>query len=120
LDIALVELAADCGGHHIGTIGLEGRAHKHNGRLMPMYRVLAGGVVSEEGAHLAEPLGNVPARRIPELLAEALEQSAKTPDALRPLVAKYTAIPDNVPEDFYYEFGADVPFSLAGHGPGEE
>ena len=108
-----------CGGHNIGVIGLEGRAHRHNGRLMPTYSVSAGGVVSEDGAHLAEPLGSVPARRIPELLVAALKQRATTPDALRPLVAQYAVIPEAVPEEFYYDFGADVPFSLAGRGPGE-
>ena len=30
-----------------------------------------GGKVSENGAHLAEPLGSVPAKKIPELLAQA-------------------------------------------------
>ncbi len=109
-----------CGGHHIGAIGLEGRAHRHNGRLMPTYRVLAGGVVSEDGARLAEPLGNVPARRVPKLLAEALRRGATHPDALRPLVREYGVIAEDVPENYYYDFGADTPFSLAGHGPGEE
>lgn len=109
-----------CGGHHIGAIGLEGRAHKHNGRLMPTYRVLAGGAVSEEGAQLAAPLGNVPAKRVPELLAEALRRGTTTPKALRPLVEEFSVIPEDVPEDYYQDFGANAAFSLAGHGPGEE
>ena len=108
-----------CGGHHIGAIGLEGRAQRHNGRLMPAYVVLAGGVASEDGAHLAQPLGTVPARRIPELLAAALKQGAAGTEELRRLVAEHAVIPDAVPEEFYFDFGADVPFSLAGRGPGE-
>jgi len=108
-----------CGGHHIGVIGLEGGARRHNGRIMPTYQVLAGGVVSEDGATLAEELGAVPAKRVPELIAEALVRGAKTPGALRPLVAEYGTVPEEVPEDFYYDFGSDVPFSLAGRGPGE-
>jgi sulfite reductase (ferredoxin) len=108
-----------CGGHHIGAIGLEGRAQRHNGRLLPVYVVLAGGVVSEDGASLAKPLGTVPARQIPLLLAAAYKEGATGTEGLRDVVARYTVIPDTLPEEFYYDFGADTPFSLAGRGPGE-
>ncbi len=108
-----------CGGHHIGAIGLEGRAQRHNGRLLPAYVVLAGGVVSEDGAQLAQPLGVVPARRLPELLAAAVKQGMTGAEDLRRLVAEHAVIPPNPPEDYFYDFGAEVPFSLAGRGPGE-
>jgi len=108
-----------CGGHQIGAIGLEGRAQRHNGRLVPMYGVLAGGYPSGKGAHLAELLGVVPARNVPALIADAIKNNAVAPGQLRALVTEHSRIPDDAPEEFYYDWDADQPFSLAGRGPGE-
>ena len=108
-----------CGGHHIGAIGLEGRAERHHGRLMPFYVVMAGGKLSEDGARLAEPLGSVPAKRIPDLLAKAFAHDAANVDALHNLVSAYSVLPKDPPEDLFRDFGEDKPFSLAGRGPGE-
>ncbi len=108
-----------CGAHYVASIGLEGRAERHKGRLMPAYVVMAGGKPSKNGARIAEPIGAVPAKRVPDMIAEALAHNIKDADRLRALVSTYGAIPEDPPEDYFRDFGETTPFSLAGRGPGE-
>lgn len=108
-----------CGAHHIAGLGFEGRAQRHHGRMMPSYAVLAGGRLSEGDSRLAEVLGTVPAKRIPDLVSEALAGDGPAPARLRELVSKYAHVDDDLPEDYYCDFGSDEAFSLAGRSPGE-
>jgi len=109
-----------CGHHCISTLGFQGRAKRLAGGLMPFYDVFAGGQTVEGDAHLARSLGAVPAKRVPDLVAEALAAGATTPEQLEPLVARYADLGDGaLPHDYYRDYSADVPFSLAGRGPGE-
>ena len=108
-----------CGGHHVAEIGLEGAARRVHGRLMPHYTVLAGGHPSGEGARLAERIATVPAKRIPDLLAAAANDGVIDADKVRALAPSYEALPGEVPEDYYRDFGSEEAFSLAGRGPGE-
>jgi len=87
---------------------------------MPYYEVMAGGRVSGGTAELAAPLGSVPAKAVPELLADAIAEGATDSDALRALVAtRVEAFADEAPDDYYRDFHSDEPFSLDGRGPGE-
>jgi sulfite reductase (ferredoxin) len=109
-----------CGHHYIADIGFQGKAKRMNGRLMPCYDVLVGAKMFEGDAHLAERIGTVPAKRIPDLLAEALSNGTVEKELLRSFTAKYSNISeDSLPDDYYYDWGSDKPFSLAGRGPGE-
>ncbi|MHC4883825.1 MAG: sulfurtransferase TusA family protein [Planctomycetota bacterium] len=108
-----------CGNHHIAEIGFEGKARRVHGRLMPTYEVLAGGYLNEGNSHLAERLGAVPAKLIPDFLVEAHRTGAVGPDVLRELVERFAPIPDPIPEEFYVDWGQTEAFSLAGRGPGE-
>lgn len=109
-----------CGHHHIAGIGLQGKARRVNGRLMPCYDVLVGAETVEGRAHLAENIGTVPAKRIPALLSQALGHGAVDEERLRNLVEKYGDIEQEpLPEGYYHDYGSDEPFSLAGRGPGE-
>jgi sulfite reductase (ferredoxin) len=103
-----------CGHHYIADIGLQGKAKRINGRLMPCYDVLVGAKMVEGDAHLAERIGTVPAKQIPDLLAETLSGGD-----LKTLTAKYGKISEELPDDYFYDWGSDEPFSLAGRGPGE-
>jgi sulfite reductase (ferredoxin) len=103
-----------CGHHSIADIGFQGAAKRINGKLMPFYDVLVGAKIEEGNSHLAEKIGTVPAKRIPDLLTETLD--GKT---LKTLITKYGDISEDLPEDYYYDWGSDQPFSLAGRGPGE-
>jgi sulfite reductase (ferredoxin) len=109
----------NCGNHIIAPLGLEGRARRSKGRLMPLYEVLADGKVAEGLAQFGQRLGAVPARRIPDLLAEIYEQGLEGAEAIRPLVQRYAQIPDDAPDELYTDVGSSEPFSLAGRGPGE-
>ena len=110
-----------CANHYIADIGFEGKAKRIDDKLMPFYDVLVGAKIAEGRSRLAENVGTVPAKRIPELLAEALT-SGKKKDWI-PAFAGMTSSGDvtsgPLPEDYYYDFGATEPFSLAGRGPGE-
>jgi len=108
-----------CGSHHIAALGFEGKAKRHQGRLMPCYEVLAGGNCAEGQTRLAQRLGTVPAKAVPGLVAAVYQLRPKTVEDLRELVAAAAKIPDNVPEDYFVDFGATTPFSLADRGPGE-
>ncbi|NIA17379.1 MAG: sulfite reductase, beta subunit (hemoprotein), partial [Planctomycetes bacterium] len=109
-----------CGHHYIADIGLQGKAKRTNGRLMPYYDVLAGAKMFEGDAHLAEVIGTVPAKRIPDLLAEALSNGTVERELLINLTARYSNISeDSLPDDYYRDWGSDEAFSLAGRGPGE-
>jgi len=108
-----------CGHHYIADIGLEGMAKRIKGRLMPFYDVLAGAKISEGDAQLAEKLGSVPAKRIPQLIADAFATGCFDKRTIRNLAAQYGDISSDLPEDYYHDFGKTEPFSLAGRGPGE-
>lgn len=109
-----------CGHHHIAGIGFQGKARRVNGRLMPFYDVLVGAETIEGKAHLADNVGTVPAKRIPDLLSEALSNGAVSKERLRSLLEKYSDVAGgSLPEDYYYDYSSSEPFSLAGRGPGE-
>jgi sulfite reductase (ferredoxin) len=87
---------------------------------MPFYDVLIGAKNTEGQACLAERIGTIPAKRIPDLLLEALGNEITGKEQLKSLTAKYSDISvGSLPEDYYYDHGSDEPFSLAGRGPGE-
>jgi len=109
-----------CGQHNIASIGLQGRAKRVNGKLMPCYDVLLGGKAEEANAALAKNIGSVPAKKIPELIASILADENRSRSGIEELVKHYGDFTlDEYPEDFYRDFGSDEPFSLAGRGPGE-
>ncbi len=62
----------------------------------------------------------MPAKKIPELLAKFFESGKIKKEKLKNLVEQCSDIPSvQYPKDYYYDFGSDKPFSLAGRGPGE-
>ena len=109
-----------CANHYIADLGFQGRARRISGKLMPFYDVLADAKTVEGDARLAETIGTVPARRIPDLVVEALSNGGFDKERLKALAAKYGDISaESLPDDFYYDYGSGEPFSLAGRGPGE-
>jgi sulfite reductase (ferredoxin) len=109
-----------CGHHYIADIGFQGRAKRVNGRLMPCYDILADAKTIEGDAHLAEKIGTVPAKIIPDLLAEVFETGVVDKRELKKLVQRYGDFSSaELADDYYYDYGSAEPFSLAGRGPGE-
>jgi sulfite reductase (ferredoxin) len=108
-----------CGHHCISELGLQGRAKRVGGRLVPCYDVLVGGRTVEGDGRLAEIIGCVPAARIPDMLAEAMNGGIDV-EQLKSLVGKYGDFSEeSLTEDCYRDAGCDNEFSLAGRGPGE-
>ncbi len=109
-----------CGQHFISEIGFQGHAKRVNGRLMPCYDVFAGAQVQEASTRLAERIGTLPAKRIPDFVAQVFKTGALAKDQLCRLVQEYSQQSlAEVPEDHYFDWGSEAPFSLAGRGPGE-
>jgi sulfite reductase (ferredoxin) len=109
-----------CGHHYICEIGLQGKAKRVNGKLMPCYDVLVGAKTVEGDARLGKRIGTVPAKKIPDLLTEAFESGEINRQTLKDLIERYGEFSSKkFPDDYYYDFGSDEPFSLAGRGPGE-
>jgi sulfite reductase (ferredoxin) len=109
-----------CGHHNIAVIGFQGKAKRVNGKLMPCYDVLVGAKTVEGDAHLGKRIGTVPAKKVPELLAEAFDAGEINEEKLKNLVGQYSDFSsEQFPDDYYYDFGSNEPFSLAGRGPGE-
>lgn len=103
-----------CGHHYVADIGFQGRAKRIDGRLMPFYDVFVGAKITQGQARLAEMIGSVPAKRIPDLLAETFKGKD-----IKSLIAEYSDVSEKLPDDYYRDWGSDEPFSLAGRGPGE-
>ena len=109
-----------CANHYIASVGFQGRAKRINGRLMPFYDVLVDAKTFEGRTRLAERIGTVPAKRIPDMLDEAFGNGAVDKELLKNLTAQYSDVSsESLPDDYYYDYGSDEPFSLAGRGPGE-
>jgi sulfite reductase (ferredoxin) len=109
-----------CANHYIASVGFQGRAKRINGRLMPFYDVLVDAKTVEGQARLAERVGTVPAKRVPDMLDEAFSNGIVDKKLLKNLTAQYAEkSSEDLPDDYYYDYGSDEPFSLSGRGPGE-
>ena len=101
-----------CAQHHIAKIGLQGRSKKINGRAMPFYTILAFGKTGAGDVEFAQAVGVVPAKRVPDLMAEILSSKNVDFETLKIVSSKYEKLDGEIPEDFYYDFGSDKVFSL--------
>ncbi|MGB9612874.1 MAG: nitrite/sulfite reductase, partial [Candidatus Margulisiibacteriota bacterium] len=104
-----------CGQHPVGTLSFAGMAKKVYGHTVPFYRVFVGGKVAAKNTKLAEEMGVVPARVVPDLVVEYFKG---TP--LPELVKKYAQVPAYEENRSYYvDWGQTADFSLEGIGQGE-
>ena len=123
-----------CGRHPIGRIGLFGVARRMHGRLVPHYTVQLGGRVGEARTRLAEGSETIPARNVPAFVVELLQAFRSSPqhpdyddfldsqdeDWVACLAAKHKHVASfDEDKNYYFDWGAEAPFSLAGRGPGE-
>jgi len=118
-EIRLSGCPNNCANHSLATLGFEGRVRRHQGRLMPCYNVLAGGLLTEGSARLGERLGVLPARAVPGFVADVLKQGVSAAQDLKPLLEKHGQLPTTVDEGYFVDWGQTTPFTLAGRGPGE-
>jgi sulfite reductase (ferredoxin) len=124
-----------CGQHPVGTIGLSGAAQRFNDQLIPAYQVHLGARNDAPAARLAESVGIVPARALPELLVAITSDYETSRNSDEPFLdylerAGTAHFSDMLAADFSFEkyadypavcrdWGSDEDFSLAGRGAGE-
>ncbi|MGM0471674.1 MAG: sulfurtransferase TusA family protein [Bacillota bacterium] len=125
-----------CGQHLIGKIGFEGKAKRYDDKLVPHYSLLLGGQFKEDESQYGEKVIDIPAKRIPDFLAELAQFLAEESDYSRAnfneyleaggeekivdLAAEFTDVPSYEENpDLYKDWGREEDFSLAGRGPGE-
>jgi len=123
-----------CGRHPIGNIGLSGAARRVDGRLVPYYSVQLGGRVTEGKTRFGVNIGAVPARNAPAFICELLaawQASGNASDFHRfvdndgkqigkDLIERHQQAPVfKQHREFFFDWTADAPFSLAGRGAGE-
>jgi len=101
-----------CGHHTISELGLQGRVKRVGGRPVPCYNVLIGGRMFEGDACLGEPIGCVPAARIPDMLAETMNDGIDA-EQLKTIVDEYGDFSEeSLTEDCYRDAGCDSEFKL--------
>lgn len=123
-----------CGRHPVAQIGLFGAARRIGDRLVPHYIIQLGGKVEEGKTRLATGHWSIPAQDTPSFLADFLgafvgsdcypnfetflETEGK--NVADDLALKFRDVPDfEQDKNYYYDWGAENLFSLAGRGPGE-
>lgn len=134
LNINISGCPNSCGRHPVGDIGLYGAARRLNDRLVPHYVIQLGGKTAEGETRLAEGDEAVPARNVPAFIVDflrAYKSSPRFPDyneflesegrgLADRLIAEYGHVPSfGEDKNFYYDWGAEAPFTLEGRGPGE-
>ncbi|HBH85515.1 MAG TPA: sulfite reductase subunit beta (hemoprotein) [Bacteroidales bacterium] len=115
----------------LGFYGIVGR----NDRMYPAYEIVAGAVQSEYNAKLAEQVGKISARDLPEFTVKLLEKylskkinyknfssyiASEGKKNITDLCSKFNNIPDfEEDKNYYFDWGSENIFSLVGRGLGE-
>jgi len=106
-----------CGQHQAADLGFFGKASRKGDHLYPAYNVAAGAKVADGKTSFAVISGEIAAKDLPQMVKEFLESNQ--PD-LKVILAKYSQVPDFAAnKDYYYDWGSDQVFSLAGRRGGE-
>jgi sulfite reductase (ferredoxin) len=123
-----------CGRHPVADIGLHGAVRRIEGRLVPHYTVLLGGRVAEGKTRFAANAATIPARNVPAFLEDFLATFLASPEAAdfhrfidnggrkaaETLATRHQHIPAfSEDKSFYFDWDAEIPFSLEGRGLGE-
>jgi sulfite reductase (ferredoxin) len=124
-----------CGQHTYADLGFYGQARHRDKDIYPAYGVVAGGVHADGQARLAEPIGTVAARDLPEFTRQVISLwlsnkhrfasfseyvKAEGRDEIKLICERFLNVPAFSEEPSYYtDWGADKPFSLVGRGQGE-
>jgi sulfite reductase beta subunit-like hemoprotein len=73
LDIKISGCPNSCGQHHVAAMGFHGTLRRVDGKTIPEYQLHLGGGIDQNGAVFGRQVVKVPARRIPEAVAQLLE-----------------------------------------------
>ncbi len=123
-----------CGQHTSADLGFYGKVGR-NDRIYPAYNILAGARIGDNIARLAEQVDEISARDLPQFTVEILMLYAAKKDKYKSFAEyfdkegkndmievcnNYRNIPDfEHDKNYYFDWGADQIFSVAGRGKGE-
>jgi sulfite reductase (ferredoxin) len=124
-----------CGQHMVADLGLYGKVGRKNQVMFPDYGVVAGAVISDGQARLANSLDRVSSRDLPDFVVDVLKTWIEKKSAFPSFAAyvdaegaqdihticdRYREIPEfEDDKNYYYDWGSDAAFSLVGRGVGE-
>ncbi len=124
-----------CGQHHIADLGFYGISRKVGGYTVPHFQVVLGGQWSENAASFGLPIGAVPSRRIPDVVARMTEsyiqgraKGESFQDYIRrigkreakAMLDDLTQVPPHAEDASYYsDWGDPREFTLGDMGKGE-
>lgn len=125
-----------CGHHGLADIGFSGKALRKNGHLYPAYSIVAGAAIdSSKGSSLAQPVGDIPARAVPEFLLKFLSRyiekradfdsyrsylNSEGIETIRSICMELQEVPSFTENPHWYrDWGAETVFTLEGRGTGE-
>lgn len=124
-----------CGAHMTADLGFYGQVGRKGQRMYPAYVIVAGSRVGGETPRLAVRIENISARDLPDFVFDFLSLYLKKKDRyvnaahyideegqrdIKEICDKYRDIPDfQDDKNYYFDWGAEEIFSLAGKGVGE-
>jgi len=124
-----------CGGHPKADLGFYGQVGRNGQRLYPSYGIVAGARIGGERPRLALRIDSINARNLPDFVLDFLalyrEKKNRYADVaeyidseggqdIQAICDTYRLIPDfQEDRNYYFDWGAEEPFSLVGKGVGE-
>lgn len=124
-----------CGQHMIADLGFFGNVGRKEKRIYPAYAVVAGARTAHGDARLAKVFDRVPSRALPRFVAEVLQMWLAKKDRyasfadyvdgegeedIKAAIKRHESVPDfEDDKNYYFDWGAENPFSLVGRGVGE-
>src|SRR3989338_3540734 len=123
-----------CGQHHVGHIGFYGKVSRKGDKVIPAYNVMTGGKVKDGETELAQQVGEIASKDVPNLVRDALktyvgkkvkyptfEEYTRSEEGradIKALCATYKKDSD-LAQEYYFDWGTDKIFSVAERGKGE-
>jgi len=124
-----------CGQHMLADLGFYGNVGRREQQMFPAYIVVAGAEIGDGKERLARQIDRVSAHDLPEFVHEVLKQwlvkkdsypsfaayvDGDGADEIRGIAGRFRDIPAySENKSYYYDWGANDTFSLAGKGVGE-
>jgi len=124
-----------CGHHPAADLGFSGKALRNADRLYPAYNVFAGAIIGDGKTKLAEYAGEIPAKALVFLVKDILTAYISKAGQfrnfreyirgegkadLKEIIPRYSKLPDfEEDKNYYFDWGAERPFSLAERKAGE-
>lgn len=123
-----------CGQHHVGHIGFFGKVSRKGDKVIPAYNVVIGGKVKDGETELAQQVGEIAAKDVPNLVRDALKKyvgkkgkyanfegytrSAEGREDIKAICDAYKT-EGELEQKYYFDWGTDKIFSVAERGKGE-